>query len=54
METNEATLAPTTPGPSGRPNRTGAKLLWYASRRRDVRTRALAAAPTVADAPEVV
>jgi putative ABC transport system ATP-binding protein len=25
MQTNEATSAPTTPGPSGRPNRTGAK-----------------------------
>jgi hypothetical protein len=54
MHTNEATLAPTTPGPSERPDRTGAKLLWYARRRRHARmtTRALAAMPTVADARE--
>jgi hypothetical protein len=52
MYTNEATSAPTTPGPSVRP-RTGAKPLWYASRRRHARTRALATMPTVADAPEV-
>jgi hypothetical protein len=66
MQTNEATLAPTTPGPGGRPNRSGAeprlfgqaplafKLHWYARRRRHARmsTRALAVMPSVADAQE--
>ncbi|MGH9288892.1 MAG: hypothetical protein ACRD0V_11505 [Acidimicrobiales bacterium] len=50
---NEAASVLATPGPSGRPNRTGAKLLWYASRRRHARTRALAAMPATADAREV-
>jgi hypothetical protein len=66
METNEATLAPTTPGPGGLPTRTEAepglfgqapsafKLHSYARRRRHARmtTRALAVMPSVADAQE--
>jgi hypothetical protein len=66
MQTNQATLAPTTPGPGGRPNRTGGepplvglaplafKLHWYARRRRHARmtTRGPAVMASVADAQE--